>query len=591
MAFTSTKAGDESDKHQLHDALEVMRANVADPQRVYSCLVRMFDTLVASADGPSQTRAELLVNAVLAPAGTIKFLQELMALHMSQEEIQWYLCCFLTLACRHSLRFQCQAGQLGLWSDVFQARSTHPGSMRVLETSLQTYEALLSGNELQVLKARPAQKLIQEMLATIDRFAYTKSSTTGSKSRSCEVFHPEMVIGALRVLTMIYSSPRLQTLVDEKNAQFAEAITSRLIATFSPIFLDGEFDDVKLWLRMCRLQIQQHHTKAIPGFFLSSSLESQNQGREQLPYFDASRDGKLSKPWFVLLLEKWSDSPTIVYDFLAILTHVFAVPHELDEHLEALAHELLEKHKLLLTMCELLARYHDTLTQGEQQTLSIGEYHLSLTVLEIIRVLRQWSAIETTRKSFAPCSQAKSLLVPTLITQLYTSCKQIHANSSSSKRQQALQMTLEIVILLQKLSQVSDSFRFVLSSSKTLQASVRELKKDHIVSVSPSSSTATAYDKASKSDTDLDSLVKQEVAKLSHLLVVPAADPRQSSTAKTPMKKITSSQQQQPSTRLLFTKPVLSPTRVSTRQLASSSSSSSSAAAFALRSSCSSTKL
>lgn len=590
MAFTSTKAGDESDKRQLHDALEEMRANASDPQRVYSCLVRMLDTLAASADGPSRAHAELLVNAVLAPAGTVRFLQELMTLHMSQEEIQWYLCRFLTLACRHSLRFQCQAGQLELWSDVFQARSTHPGSMRVLKTSLQTYEALLNGNELQVLKARPAQKLIQEMLATIDRFVYTKSSTTGSKSRSCEAFRPEMVIGALRVLTTIYSSPRLQTLV-EKNAQFAEAIISRLIAAFTPIFLDGELDNVKLWLRMCRLQVQQHRTKAIPGFFLSSSLECQKQGREQLPYFDASRDGKLFKPWFVLLLEKWSDSPTIVYDFLAILTHVFAVPHELGEHLEALARELLEKHKLLLTMCELLARYHGTLTQGEQQTSSTGEYHLSLTVLEIIRVLRQWSAIETTLKSFAPCSQAKSLLILTLITQLYTSCEQIQATSSSSKRQQALQMTLEIVILLQKLSGASVSFRSALSSSKTLQASILELKKDHTVSVLPSSSTATAHDKASKSDTDLDSLVKQEATKLAHLLVVPTADPRQSSTAKAPMKKITSSQRQQPSTRLLLTKPVLSPTSVSTRQLASSSSSSSLAAAFALRSSCSSTKL
>lgn len=561
MAFTSAKARPENDKRALHDALEEMRANASDPQRVYSCLVRMFDTLAASSSAlPTQT--ELLVNAVVAPLSTVKFLQELMVLHVSQEEIQWYLCRIITLACRKSLRFQCQAGQLALWSDVFQVRSTHPSSMRVLETSLETYEALLNSNEFQLLTAQPAQKLIQEMLATIDRFAYMKSS---SKSRSCEELRPEMAVKALRVLTTIYSYPRLQALVEEKNASFAEAITSRLKSTFSPIFLENELVDVKLWLRMCRLQIQQHRLVAVPGLFLSTAA-----------------DGNTIKPWFVRLLEKWSDVPAIVYDFLALLTLVFALPHELGEHLDALAHELLDKRKLLGTICELLARYPMSLSQ--QTSSSSGEYHLTLTLLEIVRVLRQWSAIDTTLKSFASCSQVKTLLIPTLATQLHSSREQIQSpsslSSSSSKRQQALQMALEILILLQNLTKVSASFKSTLTSAETLQISVRELKMDRTASILPSST----------SDIDIDALVKREATKLAQLLVAPsaAANPsRQSSTAKAPIKKITSFQQQ-PSTRLLFTKPGLSPTRGSTRQLSSSSSST---AARQLRSSCSATKL
>lgn len=574
MAFTSTKEAVENDKHQLHDALEEMRANASDPQRVYSRFVRMFDTLAASTEA-SQARAETLINAVLAPANTVKFLQELMVLHMSQEEIQWYLCRLLTLACTHSLRFQCQAGQLALWRDVFQARSTHPGSMRVLETSLRTYEALLNGNEFQVINARPTQKLIQEILATIDRFAYTKN-TFSNKSRSCEEFRPEMVVGALRVLTTIYSSPRIQTLVEEKNEQFTEAIVSRLIATFAPVFLGGELDDVKLWLRMCRLQIQQHRGVVTSRLFLSTA--------------NAPHDEKPSKPWFVLLLEKWSDSPAVVYDFLTILTHMFALPLELGEHLEALARELLGKHKLLGRFCELLAKYNDTLTLVAQwQTSSTGEYHQTLTVLEIVRILQQWSAIDTTLKGFASCPQVKSLLIPTLITQLHASSKQIQSSFSSCKRQQALQMTLEILILLQKLTQVSVILKSALTSSKALQTTVHGLRKNRTAPVSPpSSAVAASRDQTSKSDTDLDALVKREATKLAHLLVAPVPDLRHSSTSKAPMTTISSSRQlQQPSTRLLLTKPGLNPARISTRQLSSSSS----AAALALRSSYSSTKL
>lgn len=481
----------EYSKQQLRDALEDMRANASDPQRVYSCLVRAHDLL-----GAQPSHAETLLNSVLSRADNVALLQELLRLHLQQEEIQWCLCRVLTLACSHSVRFQCQAGQLELWSDVFGLRSAHPTSLRVLESSLQLYEALLHRNEFHSLKARPAQRLIDEMLATIDRF----SSINRVASRSSESFRPEMVVGAVRVLAAVYLSPRIQGLVEEKNKRFGTAIVSRLMAT-SAIFLESE-RDVRLWLQLCRSQIQQHRGTAVSGFFLDDNAPSTR------------------KRWFSLVLDKWSTNAAVMYDFVALLTLVFAVPHELGANLVgALASELLLKHDLLGAMCELLVTF--CRAPG-------GDATAATTKLEIVRALRQWSAVDATRKVFAMTPQVTTLLVPTLVEQLQIAAEQLrrHAKPSSSHGipQQTLQLVLEVAIVLQQLpQQFTTNLRSALASS-----TLRQIGNDL------STGDTTNHHRR---DTALDALVTRELTKLEALLH------RSATSVKASLKKLASSKQ------------------------------------------------
>ncbi|KAF1317896.1 Leucine-rich repeat-containing protein, partial [Globisporangium splendens] len=319
-------------KQQFSQILDVMREHATDPQRVHTCLVQTHDLL------DDHPQIQLLVDALLSLETTAKFLQELMQMHLNQEEIQWYWCRVLALGCNASLRFQCQVGRLALWADVCELRSAHPASSRMLLTSLHAYEALLRNNEHHVLQAKPAQKLIHEMLHTIDRFVQIQNQ------------NGMMVVAAMRVVVTIYASPRLQSLVEDKNAlSFApgEAIVSRLLSTFA-VFL-GKPCDTSVWLQTCRLQLQQHTSSAVSGLFLLRKEEG-------------------IKPWFVLLVEKYATDHAIMYEYAVLFTYMFAVPDELGHAggLDALAHQLLERHDLLRHFCDAMNKHYHIDTHEPQ---------------------------------------------------------------------------------------------------------------------------------------------------------------------------------------------------------------------------------
>lgn len=500
-------------KHVLDHALDDLSTCAADPQRVYSSLIAIHGALV------EHSHRDVLVDSVLSRADAVALLCELLRSYVAHEEIQWCLCRVLVLACSSSLRFQCQLGQRALWTDVYHVRSAHPSSMRVLETSLELYDALLRGNEFHAIKARPAQSLIQEMLAAIDRFSQRATNSSGggsaSRTRAYEAWRPEMVIRATRVLAAIYASPRIQVLAEERNEAFAHAIVTRLVTTLD-VFVNCE-RDVRLWLQLARLQIQQHLRIAVPALLL-------------LPVANASAvDAPM--PWFARVLDTWRDAPAVVYDVAALFTLVFAIPHELREHLDALNRALLlGPHSLLSVLSELLALYDSRQLSDSAAAatmMMMSELHLQLAMHEIARVLRMWSAEPATCVSFdAMAPRASKALVSTLTVRLQHSVTQIQqsldstSSSSSHQQQRALEHALELLLVLQHL--VSSSRLFTASSkskSKNRPLGTQELTpvlQDLRQQLNALAAIGGTYDKR---DTDLDALVRRALGALEKTLL------------------------------------------------------------------------
>lgn len=462
--------------------LQDLRVSASDPQRVYSCIVRMHDALAT----------QPLRIAVISRAATVALLQDVLRLHRHHEEIQWFLCRVLTLACSRSPQFQCQAGQLALWNDVFELRSAHPESTRVLMSSLELYEALLRGNELHVLTTQPARSLIHELIATIDRFASSDRIT-------CTAKHPEMVVAAVRVLAALYASPRLQALVEEKTPSVGAAVAARLRTT-SATFVTNE-RDVTLFLRLCQRLVQQHCVTAVCGLFLAAANSSGD---------DAVANDRL---WYAVVVDTWATSATVMSDFAALLTLAFAVPHDLSATLA----ESLCKHGLLGTLCELLARHYGR-TMAEDVDAPAAR-----TRLELVRAIRHWSAAGSTLTAFADTAQVATVLVPTLAQLLCDTTDTLRQQANarmpmpSGLPQQTLLLALETSLLLQQLHTAG-------IPSSALTPSVVLQMRSKLAMLKAAAAAAAPAD-AHHRDTDLDALVTRELTPLERLLRLRARTP------------------------------------------------------------------
>ncbi|KAG2934399.1 hypothetical protein PC116_g1670 [Phytophthora cactorum] len=158
-----SSAGLVSAKQEINDAVSELEARPTCIQRVYTNLTRVFNAL---ADHP---QVQLAVDSTLATQTRVRLLSELVQIHLRDEEVQWALGRVISLACQVSTRFQCQAGQLEMWNELFAMRSAHPQSIRVQEASLRASEALFRSNEFHITQLRPQQHL-DDLVDVMDRF-------------------------------------------------------------------------------------------------------------------------------------------------------------------------------------------------------------------------------------------------------------------------------------------------------------------------------------------------------------------------------------------------------------------------------------
>ncbi|KAG2773352.1 hypothetical protein PC129_g16715 [Phytophthora cactorum] len=224
-----SSAGLVSAKQEINDAVSGLEARPTCIQSVYTNLSRVFNAL---ADHP---QAQLAVDSTLATQTRVRLLSELVQIHLRDEEVQWALGRVISLACQVSTRFQCQAGQLEMWNELFAMRSTHPQSIRVQEASLRASEALFRSNEFHITKLRPRQHL-DDLVDVMDRFLRIETPRRRAQA---------LVVLALRVLVALYSSPRsagLMLLSGEspmqviENWQFQAEMMSRLLASLTFLF-------------------------------------------------------------------------------------------------------------------------------------------------------------------------------------------------------------------------------------------------------------------------------------------------------------------------------------------------------------------
>lgn len=421
---------------------------------------------------------------MLTPTTNVALIQSLMQQHIHHEEIQWFLCRVLSSACHASFRFQCEAGKIGIWTQLQPIRAAHSLSIRILEASLDTYHSLLASNEFHVLKARPAVVLLDEMLGTIDRFRSFSPSTA-------QFENARIVAKALRVLSVIYASPRLVPLLEEHHPRYIHEVVDRMLLTVDMLMKKSAFA-IRVWLQLCRHLLKSHEvTKQL----LDSRTQSDGQWIQSVPV-------------------RWGNDALVMLDYFMILTHVFALPAHCADDL------VFDPEPLLSTCLDLISKYqekrHDERNKSDQATAD-------LLVLEIVRLMRQWSMNAATRNHLTKERNNRTQLS----TWLTTMIEQLNLPSKTPTNQQ---MLLELLITVQNFGSIPAFHSTLITSSKllTLLQHMQDPKRASAAAKRtlstlnhhhPMASTATTNMLAK--DNDVKSLVVRELSKSIHLLSSP----------------------------------------------------------------------
>ncbi|KAG2807052.1 hypothetical protein PC118_g17812 [Phytophthora cactorum] len=462
-----SSAGLVSAKQEINDAVSGLEARPTCIQSVYTNLSRVFNAL---ADHP---QAQLAVDSTLATQTRVRLLSELVQIHLRDEEVQWALGRVISLACQVSTRFQCQAGQLEMWNELFAMRSTHPQSIRVQEASLRASEALFRSNEFHITKLRPRQHL-DDLVDVMDRFLRIETPRRRAQA---------LVVLALRVLVALYSSPRsagLMLLSGESPMQgekWMRKISRCMLDSFS--IFNRQVESIRLWLEMVLLLLRHFPFKATETLFSPVP-------RSEITW------------WFVAVIENWQFQAEMMSRLLASLTFLFALPYKtLEDKMQiCLAEKLICEQNLLNLLCSIIDHYH----HASRVTSSTEHETVMLVLLETIRVVRQWSERPSLVPRFEASHSVKDTLLPLLIETLKMQSKQSSV------------IVLEILLVFRNLA-ASHSLRSVLAGFESLQTSLKWLRYGGTARTSLSAA-GDAHD-----DGNLDALVARE-ARSVHKLVV-----------------------------------------------------------------------
>ncbi|RLN89934.1 hypothetical protein BBJ28_00004618 [Nothophytophthora sp. Chile5] len=472
-AQLASSAGLAAVTRELREALTDLRADPSNAQSVYTSLTRITD---AVADHP---QIQLAVDATMASQENVLLLRDLMRLHLREQEVQWVLGRLLTAACAASLRFQCQAGQLELWLDLFNVRSVHSTAIRVLEASLLASEALFASNEFHRSKLQP-QQLMNELLDVMDRFRRVQTPRRRAHS---------LVVIALRVLMALYSSLRPVEL-DQWTLEIAQRMVDCL-----EIF-NRDASAICVWLKMARLLLQQHPEQALTRLFPTKATAETSW-------------------WALLVLERWQSNAEVMHPLLAVFTHVFALPYKTQEEqrLLTLIETLIDHYNVLEAFCSIAEHYAMRLSTEDSGNDSIGARGRdaeALALLEVLRATRQWSERPTLSGRFEASRGVKTTLIPVL-------SQQLHRSSHRPPSTRDWHLVLEILLILRHLAAAA-KLRSLLLAFDYLQTSLRPLCRVSAQTSSNEPTSGSSDNSKFRSDSDVEALVGQETRKLLAIL-------------------------------------------------------------------------
>ncbi|RLN55245.1 hypothetical protein BBJ28_00008994 [Nothophytophthora sp. Chile5] len=469
-AQLASSAGLAAVTRELQEALADLRADPSNAQSVYTSLTRIYGAVAG------HPQIQLAVDTTMASQENVLLLRDLMRLHLREQEVQWVLGRLLTVACHASLRFQCQAGQLELWLDLFNVRSVHSTCIRVLEASLLASEALFASNEFHRSKLQP-QQLVNELLDVMDRFRRVQTPRRRAHS---------LVVVALRVLMALYSSLRPVEL-DRWTLEIAQRMVDCL-----EIF-NRDASAICVWLKMAQLLLQQHPEQALSRLFPTKATAETSW-------------------WVLLVLERWQSNADVVHPLLAVFTHVFALPYKTQEEqqLLALIETLIDYYNVLEALCSIAEHYARKLSTEDSASDSIGARGRdaeALALLEVLRAIRQWSERPALIGRFEASRGIKTILIPVLSQQLHR-CS--HRSPPSTRDRQ---LVLEILLILRHLA-ADVKLRSLLLASDDLQTSLRSSCRGGAQSSSNGPTSGSHDNSKCHSDSDVEALVGQEARKL-----------------------------------------------------------------------------
>ncbi|KAJ0392918.1 hypothetical protein P43SY_008723 [Pythium insidiosum] len=412
-----------ADRSRLQAALSSLAAASA-PQDVYSSLAEIEGVLVAA-----QTRPDVLqrlVTVCLAPSHVVRQLLEIAESYVSHEEIVCCMCHVVEVATRTSRRLQGELGLICWWRVLFDARSQHSESPRVLLASLRCEHALLANCELLQLQATTQfAALIDEKLQLIDRF------TAAPSRRETEVApHQDrrsVVVESLRVLSALFASSR----VAKSSEATATAVSSGILTRLeSCVCVAVGRDAAQLWLRVVCAQLQQHPRAAFQALASSSGLAG--------------------------ILAQWRDDPEIIVDVCSVLSTAFPVASGPSSRalgdalsavdLDAAVRGFVGDSSLIATLCECFAALRPTVASASDERRRLARHDLT-------RVLRQLSAVSSIAALLPAVSTVKTALLPSVVQEIRETAERVGVRNldelGCSDRE--LRQFLELLLLTARL--------------------------------------------------------------------------------------------------------------------------------------------
>lgn len=427
----------------LRNALDALRVDLRVASRVYSAMTQIVSWLPLDAE---------LVDAHLTPRATIELLIDILKIHRREEEIVWATMRVISCASRASHRFQSQAGMLALWKSLSQSRRNNPASKRVLLESLDATDALFTDHahnqQLLATSGSDHQELIDDSLRLLTHE------------------EDEMLVRVLRVLPAITTA--------------AEAADAAKAATVVVQRANASHSGVLAWLTMCHHLIRLLPSETTRAIFFAD-----------ISYLN-------------MVLRDWIDHSDVVTEWLAIVTHVCALPFARDDRIgSSVTLALLQSGSDVVSLlssiasqCHAKRTATDTRDQETNAALLLG----------VLRLVELWSVRSDGLVLLVACPAVDAMVTPTIAQILVQ-----RAEDTTAK-----QIQLAALLISQRLVPKLPSLRQRLASSPLLQQHARRTNAS-------GSSTALVATASSTSDRDQDVLLARELTATAQLVLPPVA--------------------------------------------------------------------
>jgi hypothetical protein len=438
--------------------LDKMKNHLEDVHVQYCSLLELSELLI---EDSQPTRQEEIVLAFIECQVVSELFQPILHVHQERQQVQFQLTRVLTKACKVQVHlnkgyknktsgriFQLECGRFFIWKDIEKMRAQHPQEITLQTNSLMALEAIIYQNEFHTIQ------LVQEenMMIWTQILEFIQ-----------QAYDHELIVASVHLLQAFSSFPRI---VEELIS------TNILVSTCQSlicVLVHQSLNDLSLAKRCVEtIHLLVHKKSPVSNLFslhasssspicihtlFGGAILQRNGGEETL----IGEGGE----WLVLLLDRWQAFPSLLYELIALVTDIFAIP----KGYEQIAHTLVNENRFVWKTLDMMSRIllstpRGTNITGKEDRESFQNHIL---YLECLRALRQLMSIQNVLVDAFGDVHVKNTLIPRLLQlldlQYQASSSDQQVSSSTSFYPQDLQIQFEWLLLLQCIGQAKDLYQ------------------------------------------------------------------------------------------------------------------------------------